>query len=76
MPQEIERDPKQVLLNFVLDHLDRPRCAQLLLFISVIESNTQLLEQALDKGAHANQPMTSAERRILEVAGYSIPNLH
>ena len=73
MPQEIERDPKQVLLNFVLDHLDRPRCAQLLLFISVFESNTQLLEQALDKGAHVNQPITRVERRILEAAGYSIP---
>lgn len=73
MPQEIERDPKQVLLNFVLDHLDRPRCAQLLLFISVFDNNVQLLEQALDKGAHTNQPMTRVERRILEAAGYSIP---
>lgn len=74
MPQEIERDPKQVLLNFVLDHLDRPRCVQLLLFISVFESNTQILEEALDKGAHVNQHMTSVERRILEAAGYIIPH--
>lgn len=73
MPQEIERDPKQVLLNFVLDHIDRPRCAQLLLFISIFDNKVQLLEQALDKGAHVNQPMTSVERRILEAAGYSIP---
>lgn len=73
MPQEIERDPKQVLLNFVLDHLDRPRCAQLLLFIGVFDENVQFVEQALDKGAHANQPITRVERRILEAAGYSMP---
>lgn len=66
-------DPKQALLNFVLDNLDKPRCAQLLLFISVIDNNVQLLEQALDNGAHVNQPLRGAERRILEVAGYSIP---
>ena len=71
MPQE--QTPKQALLNFVLDHLDRPRCAQLLLFISVFDNNVQLLEQALDKGAHVNHSMTGGERRILEAAGYSIP---
>ena len=71
MPQE--QTPKQALLNFVLDHLDRPRCAQLLLFISVFDNNVQLLEQALDKGAHVNHSMTGGEKRILEAAGYSIP---
>ena len=73
MTQGPAPDPKQALLNFVLDHLDRPRCAQLLLFIGVFDQNVQLVEQALDKGAHVNQPITRVERRILEVAGYSIP---
>ncbi len=76
MPQEIERDPKQTLLNFIQDHLDRPRCAQLLLFIGVFDQNVQLVEQALDKGASVHHRMTGGERRILEAAGYSIPNLH
>lgn len=76
MPQDIEQDPKQTLLNFILDHLDRPRCAQLLLFIGVFDENVQLVEQALDKGAHVNQNMTGGEKRILEAVGYSIPNLH
>ena len=73
MPQEIERDPKQVLLNFILGHLNKPRCAQLLLFIGVFDQNVQLVEQALDKGASVNHSMTGTEKRILEVAGYSIP---
>ena len=65
--------PKQALLNFVLDNLDKPRCAQLLLFIGVFDDNVQLVEQALDNGAHVHQCMTIAEKRILEVAGYSMP---
>ena len=73
MTQDTNEDPKQALLNFVLNNLDKPRCAQLLLFIGVFESNTQLLEQALDKGAHVNHCMTGGEKRILEAAGYSIP---
>ena len=76
MPQDIEQDPKQALLNFVLNNLDKPRCAQLLLFIGVFDENVQLVEQALDKGASVNHSMTGGERRILEAAGYSIPNLH
>ena len=62
MTQGPAPDPKQALLNFVLDNLDKPRCVQLLLFISVIDSNVQLLEQALDKGAHVNQPITRVEK--------------
>lgn len=68
-----EQTPKQALLNFVLNNLDKPRCAQLLLFIGVFDDNVQQVEQALDKGASVNHSMTSAERRILEAAGYSIP---
>lgn len=71
-----EKTPKQALLNFILDHLDRPRCAQLLLFIGVFDENVQLVEQALDKGARVNHSMTDGERRILEAAGYSISNSH
>ena len=73
MPLDIEQDPKQALLNFILDHIDRPRCAQLLLFIGVFDQNVQLVEQALDKGASVNHSMTGGEKRILEAAGYSIP---
>mgnify|MGYP001490519875 CR=1 FL=1 len=73
MPQEIELDPKQVLIDFVLNNLDKPRCAQLLLFIGVFDDNVQFVEQALDKGAHVNHSMTGGEKRILEAAGYSIP---
>ena len=71
MPQE--QNPKQTLINFILDHLDKPRCAQLLLFIGIFDQNVQLIEQALDKGASVNHSMTGGEKRILEVAGYSIP---
>ena len=73
MPQEIELDPKQVLIDFVLNNLDKPRCAQLLLFIGVFDDNVQFVEQALDKGAHVNHSMTGGEKRILEAAGYNIP---
>ena len=73
MTQEIDQDPKETLLNFVLSNLDKPRCAQLLLFIGVFDQNVQQVEQALDNGAHVNHSMTSTEKRILEVAGYSIP---
>lgn len=73
MPQDTSEDPKQALLNFLLDHLDKPNCVQLLLFISVFEQDLQLLEEALDKGASVNHSMTGVERRILEVAGYNIP---
>lgn len=76
MTQDTNEDPKQSLLNFVLDHLDRPRCAQLLLFIGIFDDNVQQVEQALDNGAHLNHRMTGGERRILEAAGYSISNLH
>ena len=73
MTQDTNEDPKQALLNFVLNNLDKPRCAQLLLFIGVFDQNVQLVEQALDKGASVNHSMTGGEKRILEAAGYSIP---
>lgn len=75
MTEDLSQDPKQVLLNFVLDHIHMPNCAQLLLFIAVFEQNVELVEQALDNGAHVNQPMTGTEKRILEVAGYNIYGL-
>lgn len=73
MTQDTNEDPKQALLNFVLNNLDKPRCAQLLLFIGIFDDNVQQVEQALDNGAHVNRSMTGGERRILEAAGYSIP---
>ena len=73
MTLDNSEDPKEALLQFVLNNLDKPRCAQLLLFIGVFDQNVQQIEQALDNGAHVNHSMTSAEKRILEIAGYSIP---
>ena len=73
MTQDTNEDPKQALLNFVLNNLDKPRCAQLLLFIGIFDDNVQQVEQALDNGAHVNHSMTGGEKRILEAAGYSIP---
>jgi len=66
-------EAQKVLRNFILENLDKPRCATMLLFIGVLDGNVDFVERALDKGADINHVMTIQEMRILKVAGFNIP---
>ena len=65
-------EAKLTLQEFILGNLDKARCANLLLFIGVLDGNVDFVERALDNGADVNHMMSVEEKRILEVAGYNL----
>ena len=65
-------EAKLTLQNFIFNNLNSTRCANLLLFIGVLDGNVDFVERALDNGADINHAMSVEEKRILEVAGYNL----
>ncbi len=64
---------QKVLRNFILENIDKPRCATMLLFIGCLTGSYDDVKQALDNGADVDHVMTVQEKRILKVAGFNIP---
>ncbi len=64
---------QKVLRNFILENIDKPRCATMLLFIGCLTGSYDDVTQALDNGADVDHVMTVQEKRILKVAGFNIP---
>ena len=69
----IDNESQKVLRNFILENLDKPRCATMLLFIGCLTGNVDDVTRALDNGADVHHAMTVQEKRILKVAGFNIP---
>ena len=65
-------ESQKVLRNFILENLDKPRCATMLLFIGCLTGSYDDVKQALDNGADLNHAMTAQEKRILNVAGFNL----
>ena len=65
-------ESQKVLRNFILENLDKPRCANMLLFIGVLSNNVDDVTHALDNGADVDHAMTAQEKRILTVAGFNL----
>lgn len=65
-------ESQKVLRNFILENLDKPRCANMLLFIGCLTDNVDDVTRALDNGADVDHEMTAQEKRILTVAGFNL----
>ena len=75
-PQNIidnANEAKKVLRDFILENLDKPRCANMLLFIGCLTNSVDDVGHALNNGADINHVMSEQELRILKVAGFDIP---
>ena len=70
---ENAEEAQKVLRNFILENIDKPRCATMLLFIGCLTGSYDDVKQALDNGADVDHVMTVQEKRILKVAGFNIP---
>ena len=53
----------------------KPVALRLLLFISVLDDNLELVTFAMDNGADGNEPLTDRDRQILTGLGWTVPNL-
>ncbi len=70
---ENAEEAQKVLRDFILENIDKPRCATMLLFIGCLTGSYDDVKQALDNGADVDHVMTVQEKRILKVAGFNIP---
>ncbi len=72
-PQIVTDEAQKILRDFILENLDKPRCANMLLFIGCLTDSVDDVKQALDNGAGVDHIMTVEEKTILKAAGFNIP---